>query len=42
MLAVLGLKINEIEKIINNQNGVCEVANDNAEGQVIISGNKNV
>ena len=41
MLAVLGLKINEIEKIINNQNGVCEVANDNAEGQVIISGDKN-
>ena len=41
MLAVLGLKIYEIEKIINNQNGVCEVANDNAEGQVIISGDKN-
>ena len=40
MLAVLGLKIYEVDKIINNLNGVCEVANDNAEGQVIISGNK--
>ena len=40
MLAVLGLKIYEVDKIINNLNGVCEVANDNAEGQVIISGDK--
>ena len=37
---LLGLKINEINEIIKNQKGVCEVANDNAEGQVIISGDK--
>ena len=33
-----------IKTLINNVNdskGVCEIANDNAEGQVIISGNKN-
>ena len=43
MIAVLGLKINEVNEFINNQNkknGVCEIANDNAEGQIIISGNK--
>ena len=40
MLAILGSKIDEIEKIIKNTkvNGVCEIANDNAEGQIIISG----
>ena len=44
MIAVLGLKINEIKKLIKNtkikENGVCEIANDNADGQVIISGDK--
>ena len=43
MLAVLGLKINQINELIkdvNKGNGVCEIANDNAEGQVIISGDK--
>ncbi len=42
MLAVLGTEINIIKDIINDlgQKGVCEVANDNAEGQVIISGDK--
>ena len=43
MLAVLGIKINEVENLIqnkNNENDVCEIANDNAEGQVIISGSK--
>ena len=41
MIAVLG-KIDEIKSIIKsaNNNGVCEIANDNAEGQVIISGSK--
>ena len=42
MLAVLGTKIDEvIEFIKNSQNdrsGICQIANDNAEGQVIISG----
>lgn len=42
MIAVLGKKIDEIKSIIKsaNNNGVCEIANDNAEGQVIISGSK--
>ena len=41
MLAVLGLKTKEINSFIieNNFKGVCEIANDNAEGQVIVSGN---
>ena len=40
MIAVLGLKTNEISDLIKGQNykGICEIANDNAEGQVIISG----
>ena len=28
-----------ILKLIKEKEGVCEIANDNAEGQVIISGN---
>ena len=42
MIAVLGMKAGEIIKLIedNEEEGVCEIANDNAEGQVIISGNK--
>ena len=42
MIAVLGIKIDEIKKLIqaNNKNGICEVANDNADGQIIVSGNK--
>ncbi|MDC0524745.1 ACP S-malonyltransferase [Pelagibacteraceae bacterium] len=43
MLAVLGKSINEINELINlrsNKKGVCEIANDNADGQVIISGDK--
>ena len=41
MIAVLGMKIEEFKhifKIKENQKGVCEIANDNAEGQVIVSG----
>ncbi len=40
MLAVLGSKLDEIKQLILNANlkGVCEIANDNAEGQTIISG----
>jgi [acyl-carrier-protein] S-malonyltransferase len=41
MIAVLGLKIEEVEdciKDINKKKGACEIANDNANGQVIISG----
>ena len=43
MIAVLGMKTEEIEKLLklrSKDNGICEVANDNAEGQVIVSGNK--
>ena len=40
MIAVLGSKINELNNFINEIeiNGVCEIANDNADGQTIISG----
>ena len=43
MIAVLGVKSNEIIGLlesIKKKEGVCEIANDNAEGQVILSGNK--
>ena len=42
MIAVLGVKIDEINNLLEsrNKNGVCEIANDNADGQVIVSGNK--
>ena len=42
MIAVLGKQTNEIKdliKMIKSNGGVCEIANDNADGQVIISGN---
>ncbi len=40
MIALLGLTIEEIKKFILQipDKGVCEIANDNAEGQTIISG----
>ena len=41
MIAVLGSTIDKINEIIKNikfENGVCEIANDNAVGQVIVSG----
>ncbi len=42
MLAVLGTKIDEVIELIknsqNDRSGICQIANDNAEGQVIISG----
>tara|TARA_A100001011_G_scaffold181672_1_gene190505 strand:+ start:18911 stop:19849 length:939 start_codon:yes stop_codon:yes gene_type:complete len=42
MIAVLGLKLNELNNYIKdiNTKGVCEIANDNAEGQIIVSGDK--
>ena len=43
MIAVLGSeieKIDELLKSIDFKNGVCEVANDNAKGQIIVSGDK--
>ncbi len=41
MIAVLGSKIDEIKNFLEEakKKGVCEIANDNAEGQTIVSGN---
>jgi len=41
MLAVLGTKAEDISNFILQlkSKGVCEIANDNAEGQIIVSGN---
>ncbi len=42
MLAVLGSDINSIEKIINeNKNFECFIANDNSNGQLVVSGKIN-
>jgi [acyl-carrier-protein] S-malonyltransferase len=41
MIAVLGSKINDIKDLLSSfdkKQGVCEIANDNADGQVIVSG----
>ena len=43
MVAVLGMKIKDIKDLLKSndqKSGVCEIANDNAEGQVILSGHK--
>tara|TARA_B100001093_G_scaffold484763_1_gene518509 strand:- start:343 stop:1284 length:942 start_codon:yes stop_codon:yes gene_type:complete len=43
MIAILGIKTEEIINIlktIEKKEGICQIANDNAEGQVIVSGNK--
>ena len=43
MVAVLGMKTDEIIDLLKTEklnNGVCEIANDNASGQTIVSGNK--
>ena len=41
MLAVMGIKLDELEKLVKQLGsdlGVCEIANDNSEGQIILSG----
>ena len=40
MIAVLGSKVDEIKNFLeeSKKKGVCEIANDNAEGQTIVSG----
>ena len=40
MIAVLGSKLDEVKIFLDKikQKGVCEIANDNADGQIIISG----
>ena len=43
MIAVMGQKINDIQNFIDQiskDKGVCEIANDNSEGQTILSGDK--
>ena len=46
MVAIIGLNIEEIEKQINkikkSKNNICEIANDNCPGQVILSGTKDL
>jgi len=44
MLAVLGLKMDEIENYIKQvkDKGVCEIANDNSDSQIILSGEKKI
>ena len=43
MLAVLGSKVEKIEKILeeNNNNFIAQIANDNSEGQIVLSGKNN-
>jgi [acyl-carrier-protein] S-malonyltransferase len=38
MAAILNLPLAKIEEIIANVQGICEIANDNCDGQVVISG----
>ena len=42
MLAVMGLKMEELKKYINevSTKGICEIANDNSDSQIILSGEK--
>ena len=42
MMAVLGMTIDEVEKEINllPKEEICEIANDNSKGQVVVSGKK--
>ena len=44
MLAVLGIDLLKLIDLIENRKdkkGICEIANDNSDGQIIISGDKN-
>ncbi len=43
MIAVMGLNLDELNKFIseiNSNKGICEVANDNSNSQIILSGDK--
>ena len=41
MIAILGITVEKIEKILDNNknNFVAQIANDNSEGQIVVSGN---
>ncbi len=40
MAALLGLEIEQVETLLAQADGVCDLANDNAPGQVVISGER--
>ena len=45
MIAVLGQKLKILKincNLLKKNDSICEIANDNAEGQVIVSGEKSV
>ena len=44
MIAILGMTISDVEKEINllPKEEICEIANDNSNGQVVVSGKKTV
>ncbi len=44
MMAILGMTIDEVEKELNflPKEQVCEIANDNSNGQVVVSGDKGI
>ena len=44
MLAILGVTVSEVEKEINllPKKEICEIANDNSNGQIVVSGEKKV
>jgi len=44
MLAILGMKIDEVESEINffSKNGICEISNDNSNSQVVVSGERKI
>ena len=44
MLAILGMNVDEVEKEINllSKDKICEIANDNSNSQVVVSGQKDV
>ena len=44
MIAVLGIKVDELKKIVKSFDNekICEIANDNADGQIILSGEKSI
>jgi len=44
MLAILGMKIDEVENEINSFSklGICEISNDNSNTQIVVSGEKEI
>ena len=44
MLAILGMKIDEVQEEINllSKEGICEISNDNSDSQVVVSGEKKI